>query len=79
MFMPTENKIYDVKDGFYEELEFIFDKFTKYHMKMLVGVLSQFLFINLYNNCFHCSDNPPSFQIKLTSLRISESNFSPLT
>jgi hypothetical protein len=34
---PTEDNIYDVKDSFYEELEFIFVKFPKYHMKMLLG------------------------------------------
>jgi hypothetical protein len=31
---PKENTI-DTKDRFYEELECIFDKFPKYHMKML--------------------------------------------
>jgi hypothetical protein len=36
---PTEDKIDDVKDGFYEKLECIFDKFSKYHMKMLLGDL----------------------------------------
>jgi hypothetical protein len=33
---PTEDKIDDVKDSFYEELERIFDKFPKYHMKILL-------------------------------------------
>jgi hypothetical protein len=32
---PVEDKI-DVKDSLYEELESIFDKFPKYHMKMLL-------------------------------------------
>jgi hypothetical protein len=32
----TEDKIYDMKDSFYEELERAFDKFRKYHMKMLL-------------------------------------------
>jgi hypothetical protein len=32
---PTEDKIDDVKDRFYEELELVFDKFPKYHMKIL--------------------------------------------
>jgi hypothetical protein len=31
---PTEDKADDVKDSFYEELECVFDKFPKYHMKM---------------------------------------------
>jgi exonuclease III len=34
---PTEDKTDDVKYGFYEELELIFDKFPKYHMKILLG------------------------------------------
>jgi hypothetical protein len=32
--VPTEDKIDDVKDSFYEELKHVFDKFLKYHMKM---------------------------------------------
>jgi hypothetical protein len=32
---PTENKIDDMKDSFYDELERVFDKFWKYHMKIL--------------------------------------------
>jgi hypothetical protein len=34
---PTDNKIDDVKDSFYEELERVFHKFPKYHMKILLG------------------------------------------
>ncbi|PNF27854.1 hypothetical protein B7P43_G09196 [Cryptotermes secundus] len=34
---PTEDKIDDIKDGFYEELEHVFDKFPKYPMKILLG------------------------------------------
>jgi hypothetical protein len=30
---PTEDKTDDVKDSLYEELERVFDKFSKYHMK----------------------------------------------
>jgi hypothetical protein len=37
---PTEDKTDDVKDSFYEELERIFDKFPKYHMKILFGDLN---------------------------------------
>jgi hypothetical protein len=33
----TEDKIDDVKDKFYEKLERVFDKFPKYHMKILLG------------------------------------------
>jgi hypothetical protein len=33
---PTEDKTDGVKDSFYEELERVFDKFSKYHMKILL-------------------------------------------
>jgi hypothetical protein len=32
---PTKDKIDDMKDSFYDELERVFDKFPKYHMKIL--------------------------------------------
>jgi hypothetical protein len=35
----TENKT-DVKDSFCEELKYVFDKFPKYHMKILLGNFS---------------------------------------
>jgi hypothetical protein len=35
---PTENKIDDIKNRFYEELEHVFDKFPKYHMKIVFSV-----------------------------------------
>jgi hypothetical protein len=35
--VPNEEKTDDVKDTFYEELERVFDKFPKYHMKNLLG------------------------------------------
>jgi hypothetical protein len=31
---PTEDKIDNVKNSFYEELEHVFDKFPKYHKKI---------------------------------------------
>ncbi|PNF20264.1 hypothetical protein B7P43_G15395 [Cryptotermes secundus] len=34
---PTEEKIDDIKDRFYEELEHVFDKFPKYPIKILLG------------------------------------------
>jgi exonuclease III len=34
---PTEDKTDNVKDSFYEEMEHVFDKFPKYHMKVLLG------------------------------------------
>jgi hypothetical protein len=33
----TGDKIYDMKDSFYGELELVFDKFPKYHIKILLG------------------------------------------
>jgi exonuclease III len=35
--VPTEDKIDDIKDRFYEELEQVFDKLPKYHMNILLG------------------------------------------
>jgi exonuclease III len=35
-YAPTEDKIDDVKDRFYGELESIFNKLLKYHMKILL-------------------------------------------
>jgi hypothetical protein len=37
---PTEDKTDYVKDSFYEELERVFDKFPKYHMKIVLGDFS---------------------------------------
>jgi exonuclease III len=34
---PTEDKIYNIKDRFCDELEQVFDKLPKYHMKILLG------------------------------------------
>jgi hypothetical protein len=33
---PTEHKIHDLKDSIYVQLEDVFDKFPKYHMKILL-------------------------------------------
>jgi hypothetical protein len=33
---PTEDKTDDVEDSFYKELEHVFNKFPKYHMKILL-------------------------------------------
>jgi hypothetical protein len=35
---PTEDKIDDMKDSFYDELACVFDKFPKYHMSLLLGI-----------------------------------------
>jgi hypothetical protein len=36
MFMPQQKIKHDIKDRFYEELEHVFDKFPKYHTKILL-------------------------------------------
>jgi len=33
---PSEEKIYDSKDSFNEDFEWVFNHFPKYHMKILV-------------------------------------------
>jgi hypothetical protein len=41
MFMPqTEDKIDDMKDNFCEQLEHVFHKLPKYHMKILLGYVN---------------------------------------
>jgi hypothetical protein len=35
VYAQTEDKYYDTKDSFYEELEHVFDQFSKYHMNIL--------------------------------------------
>jgi hypothetical protein len=37
IYAPTEDKIDYIKDSIYDELERVFDKFRKYHMKILLG------------------------------------------
>jgi exonuclease III len=37
---PTEGKIDDAKDSFYEKFKCFFDKFPKYHLKILFGDLN---------------------------------------
>jgi hypothetical protein len=36
-FAPTEDKIYDMKDSFYEELEHVCNKFPKHHITNVLG------------------------------------------
>ena len=37
MHAPSEEKSDDSKDSFYEELGQVFERFPKYHMKILLG------------------------------------------
>jgi hypothetical protein len=39
-YAPTEDKIDDMKGSIYEQLERVFDKFSKYNMKILLGDLN---------------------------------------
>ena len=41
MHAPSEGKGDDSKDGFYEELEQVFDHFPKYDMKIVLGVINE--------------------------------------
>jgi hypothetical protein len=34
---PNENKNVDKNDGFFEELDHVFDQFPRYHIKILLG------------------------------------------
>jgi hypothetical protein len=36
VYAPTGNKDVDIKDSFYEELEQVFDQFSRYHTKILL-------------------------------------------
>jgi hypothetical protein len=36
VYAPTEDKTDDAKGSFYEKLEFVCDKFPKYHIKILL-------------------------------------------
>jgi hypothetical protein len=40
MFMPQQDRIDDMKDSFYKELEYVFDEFSKDHMTILLGDFS---------------------------------------
>jgi hypothetical protein len=33
---PTEDKDDNIRDSFYKELEWVFDQFPRYHMKILL-------------------------------------------
>jgi hypothetical protein len=36
-YAPTEDRIDNEEDSFYEELEYMFDQFPKYHIKIFLG------------------------------------------
>jgi hypothetical protein len=40
LFGPIEDKIDDVKETFYNELEYVFEKFPKYYIEILLGYYS---------------------------------------
>jgi hypothetical protein len=37
---PTEDKIVDMKNSFYKEVERVFDRFPKYQIKILLGEIN---------------------------------------
>jgi hypothetical protein len=40
MFMPRHDKIDDVKDSFYDKLEYVFNEFSGHQMIILLGDFS---------------------------------------
>ena len=47
---PSEEKSDDLKGGFYEALEEVFDHFTKYDLKILLAILMQNWRKNIFSN-----------------------------
>jgi alpha-glucuronidase len=41
MHAPVEDRDADIGDSFYEELEQVFDQFSKYHVKILLEISKQ--------------------------------------
>ena len=37
LHVPSEDKYNDIKDGFYEEIEWMFNQLPVYHMKILLN------------------------------------------
>jgi hypothetical protein len=48
--VPTKDKIDDMKDRFYKELEYVFDKFPKYHMNILLGDFDGKVVVKTFSN-----------------------------
>jgi hypothetical protein len=44
VYVSTEDKTDDLKDSFCEELEFVFNKFRKCHLKILLEYLKEHIF-----------------------------------
>jgi hypothetical protein len=68
---PTEDKIDNVKDSFYGELEHVFDKFPKYRMQILLGDFSakvgreDIFKPTIGNESLHEISNDNSFRVDL--------------
>ena len=66
---PSEKKSDDSKDGFYEDLEQVFDNFPKYHMKIILGdfnvkVGRENIFkLTIGNECLHQDSNDNGVRI----------------
>jgi hypothetical protein len=48
--VPSEEKSDDSKDSFYEELERVFERYPKYHTKILGEILLQKLGERIFSN-----------------------------
>jgi hypothetical protein len=77
---PTEDKIHDVKDSFYDEMECVFDKVPKHRMKILLGdfnakVGREDIFkLTIGNESLHEINNDNGFRVvNLLHLKTSES------
>jgi hypothetical protein len=60
---PTEDKIDDIKDRFHEELEQVFDKFPKYHMKILLGGREDIFKPAIGNESLHTISNDNAVRV----------------
>jgi hypothetical protein len=47
---PTEDRIDDLNDRFYEGREIVFDKFPKYHLNILLGGLNAKIIAKIFLN-----------------------------
>ena len=58
MHTQSQEKSDDSKASFYEELEQVFDHFPKYHMKILLGVVKEYIFkLTIGNEGLHQDRN----------------------
>jgi hypothetical protein len=81
MHVPTEGKSDEIEDGFYEELQHVFDPFFKYHMIILLGGFSamvgreDILKSTIANESFHENTSSNDSGVRVINFRhIQNSN-----